>query len=505
MIFNKEKIRQMKKLLAFCFLAFIALQVKAQQKNINSYISYGTFNITEEGSTPYLETYITFDCSSLVYTIDQDGQYEASINVTVLFKQGESIKNYDKYVVVSPKVADTANISGFFMDVQRYSLANGEYTMEVNIEDANNINKNPLKVEENVIVDFPENICFSSIIALEDYMPTETVNAYSKNGFDLIPMIMPYYPESLNRLTFYAEIYNSKKALGENEKYLLNTYIMTFESNTRVDNHFFSKRMNVKDTEVIINTIDISNLPSGNYYLVLEARDRNNDIIGYNQFFFQRSNSNYQIDALALASIDPSKVFSGNIDNIDTIREYIRTLEAISSQIEREYALSLIKTDDIQTMQQYFYSFWVGRNALSPDIAWTSYYEQVKRVNASFTAQRVKGYQTDRGIVFLKYGAPDRIVQNHNEPGAYPYEIWHYYTLDKQRNKKFVFMTRDIATNDFQLIHSDAIGEINNNRWTTEIYSRSYSPFMEYYNEDGSVNPGINYGDEAQDYYDNPR
>ena len=196
--------------------------------------------------------------------------------------------------------------------------------------------------------------------------------------------------------------------------------------------------MNVKDTEVIINTMDISNLPSGNYYLALEARNRNNEIIGYNQFFFQRSNSNYQIDNSILASIDPSKVFSGNIGNIDTIREYIRMLAPISSQIENEYASSLIKTEDIQTMQQYFYSFWASRNTLSPQIEWEKYFAQVKRVNASFSALRMKGYQTDRGRIFLKYGAPDRIVQNYNEAGAYPYEIWQYYTLANQRNKKFV-------------------------------------------------------------------
>ena len=120
--------------------------------------------------------------------------------------------------------------------------------------------------------------------------------------------------------------------------------------------------MNVKDTEVIINTMDISSLPSGNYYLVLEARDRKNEIIGYNQFFFQRSNSNYQIDNSILASISVENVFSGNINNLDTIREYIRSLEAISSQIEKEYAFNLVKTDDIETMQQYFYSFWASRN-----------------------------------------------------------------------------------------------------------------------------------------------
>lgn len=495
----------MKKILTFLFLSFVAVQLHAQQKELNSFISYGTFNITGENSTPYLETYITFDCNSLMYIKNAKDQYEASINLTVIFKQGNDIKNYDKYTVTSPNVSDTTNISGFFMDIQRYSLANGEYQMEISIEDVNNKGRKPFKVEENIIIDFPKNICFSSIIALEDYKPSTQETSCTKNGYDLIPMVMPYYPENASKLSFYAEIYNTRKTLGDNEKYLLNTYIMTFESNTKVNNYFFSKRMNVKDTEVVINTMDISNLPSGNYYLVLEARDRNNEIIGFNQLFFQRSNNNYQIDNAALAAINPQKVFSGNINNIDTIREYIRTLSPISSQIEREYANNLIKTDDITTMQQYFYSFWASRNALSPQIEWENYYAQVKRVNNSFTAVRIKGYETDRGRIFLKYGAPDRIVQNYNEAGAYPYEIWHYYTLEKQRNKKFVFMTRDIATNDFQLIHSDAIGELNNSRWTTEIYSRSYSPYQIYYNEDGSVNPDVNYGDHAKDYYENPR
>ena len=494
----------MKRILTLFLLCFFATQIIAQEKNINAFISYGTFNITGESSTPYLETYITFDCNSLMYVKNAD-QYQAAINLTVIFKQGESIKNYDKYSVSSPMVNDTTNLNGFFMDVQRYSLANGEYQMEIMIEDANNKNEKPLNISETIIVDFPEKICFSSIIALEDYKPATEVTANTKNGYELIPMVMPYYPESINRLTFYAEIYNSKKTLGENEKYLLNTYLKTFESNTRIDSYFFTKRMNVKDTEVVINTMDISNLPTGNYYLVLEARDRNNEIIGYNQFFFQRSNTNYQIDNTALASIDPTKVFSGNINNIDTIREYIKSLEPISSQIEVEYANNLVKSDDIRTMQQYFYSFWSSRDALSPQIEWENYYTQVKRVNSSFSAVKVKGYQTDRGRVFLKYVAPDRIVQNHNEPGAYPYEIWHYYTLANQRNKKFVFMSRDIVSNDFQLIHSDAIGELNNSRWTNEIYSRTYSTYQEFYNSDGTVNPDIYYGDDAKDYYDNPR
>ena len=175
----------MKKILTLILTCLFATQIIAQEKNINAFISYGTFNVTDENASPYLETYISFDCSSLVYVKGSDGQYDASINLTIIFKQGESIKNYDKYTVTSPKVSDTTDIKGFFMDIQRYSLANGEYQMEITIEDANNKSERPFRVSETIIIDFPENICFSSIIALEDLKPTEKESVNSKNGYDL--------------------------------------------------------------------------------------------------------------------------------------------------------------------------------------------------------------------------------------------------------------------------------------------------------------------------------
>ncbi|MGN0032242.1 MAG: GWxTD domain-containing protein [Candidatus Limimorpha sp.] len=494
----------MKRVIAFLLLSTIAMFASAKDvKFLNSYISYAAFNVTGDEPSQYVETYITFDKSSLVYSQNIDKDFTATINVTILFKEGETIKNFGKYTVESPAVNDTANIDGFFMDVQRYSLPNGTYTMEVVLEDVNNKTEKPFKVEDQIIVDFPETFCISSIIGLESFTKSEKLSNITKNGYELIPMIVPFYPETANKLSFYAEIYNSDKLLGDSEKYLLNTYICAFENGSKLNNYYFTKRMNAKGTEVIINSIDITNLPSGNYYLVLEARDRNNDIIGLNRYFFQRSNPNYIIDPSSLSSIDTENVFSGQIANIDTIRKYIRTLTPISTQVEKEYSAELIKTDDLKIMQQYFFTFWASRNSVEPRKAWEDYYAQVKRVNASFKSINNEGFATDRGRVFLKYGAPDRIVQSYNEPGAYPYEIWHYYTLGSQRNKKFVFMTMDIATNDFQLIHSDAVGELSNFRWTTEIYKRTYGTYYDYGVDQYAVPDS--YGDHAKDYYDNPR
>ena len=104
------------------------------------------------------------------------------------------------------------------------------------------------------------------------------------------------------------------------------------------------------------------------------------------------------------------------------------------------------------------------------------------------------------GRVYLQYGPPNVMTQSYFEPAAFPYEIWHYYDLQGQRDKKFVFYTNDIATNDFQLIHSNAIGEITNNRWQNIIHSRTWDP----YSIDEEVYPST-YGSFATEYYLQPR
>lgn len=497
----------MKKLLFFLVIFTATVSLFAQQKKLNAFIAYSLFtaNDTEKGASPYLETYISFDKKSLEY-IKTNDKFQAEINVTILFRQGETVKNFGKYTVKSPVENDTLVLDGLFMDAQRYFLDNGNYIMDLTLTDPNNITDKPIHIEQDITVDMPDNtICFSNILALERFTPSASESILNHNGYELTPMIMPYYPVSLDKLTFYTEIYNTKKVLGEKEKYLLNTYIVAVENNTKLNNFSTTRRLEAKDTEVLINTFDISALPSGNYFLVLEARNRNNEIIGLNRLFFQRSNPNYHIDETALGKIVLEQVFSSHISNLDTLREYISCLEPISSEVERDYANNIIKEGKLDAMQRFFYSFWSSRSAIDPQGAWQKYYTQVLLVNRSFKTVNQPGYKSDRGYIYLKYGTPDKIVQNYNEPGAYPYEIWHYYVLPNgQRNKKFVFMTLDIATNDFNLIHSDAVGELNNFRWQTEIYMRTYGTYNDY-GVDGSADSDKSYGDHAGDYYNNPR
>ena len=253
----------------------------------------------------------------------------------------------------------------------------------------------------------------------------------------------------------------------------------------------------------LLNSIDIKGLPSGNYYLVVEMRDRSNTVICSNSVFFQRSNPGVGYEMNDLSGVNIANTFASKIENIDTLRRYIRYLEPVSTETERNYALSLVRSNDLTTMQQYLYNFWATRSPLNPRDAFNEYLGAVRRVNMSFTTTSTPGFRTDRGYVFLKYGEPDQIVDSPNEPGAYPYQIWHYYTIANQRNKKFVFMSKDDSTNDYQLIHSDVIGELANYRWKLEVYSRIYG---EHYDEGvDQTDYEEGWGKHAGDIYDNPR
>lgn len=88
-----------------------------------------------------------------------------------------------------------------------------------------------------------------------------------------------------------------------------------------------------------------------------------------------------------------------------------------------------------------------------------------------------KGYNTDMGHVSLQYGAPNTITDVPfdvsgllNEP-AVPYQIWHYYSINnnRERNRKFVFVASELRVKDYLLVNSDVKGEIQNYEWQTEL------------------------------------
>ncbi len=483
----------------FLFIVVFSTNQTVEAKKLNALLSYTTFYSPENG--PYVETYLSVSGNSVEFIKNENGKFQATIQVILLFKKGEEIVNYDKYELLSPERDDTTNIDFSFIDQQRYSLDAGNYEFEVQIWDKNANSKPFINLFPIEIIHPDSELLISGIQLVESFEQTLNPGILTKGGYDLIPYIVNYYPENVNKVTYYSEVYNSQKILGEGSEYLVTSYITRMEKDSPLPSYIFRKKQTTQPVNVVFSEFDITNLRSGNYFLSIEARDRKNKLLAKNRIFFQRSNPRLKLKVEDYAAMNINNTFATKLNNLDTLVNYIACLDPISDEMEKTFTMAHSLNSDKETLQKFFYKFWYDRNPLEPDNAWEKYKAEVNKVNLAYSTMISEGWETDRGRIYLKYGPPNAISESYNEPQAYPYEIWHYYTLeDGQRNKRFVFYSKDMVTNDFVMVHSDVTGELSNYKWQT-IINRGYGPGS---NIDGGATDDT-WGGNSKKYFDLPR
>ncbi|MBI3509971.1 MAG: GWxTD domain-containing protein [Bacteroidetes bacterium] len=463
-------------------------------------------------SKSYVETYLSFIGNSLVYVKNANGKFQASIDVTMIFTMDDSIKAAKRYTLNSPETSDTSKVANF-LDLQRIPLPMGFYTMQLVLADLNRKPQRPITNWKSVIVDIEkDSVSLSGLEFLDSYSATTSNNALSKSGYDLVPYVSTFLPSNMTDLNFYGEIYNTSKVMKPDEKFVVFYYIES-SMNTRMNDYNAFVKLAPQKINSLLYSFKIGSLPSGSYHLVVEVRNSSNRLLCLRSVPFERFNPGVSYQLADVKGLDVSTTFAGKITNADTLSDYIRSLRPISSDAEAEFAENRIKAGDVTLMQQYLYNFWLARNETDPEAEWHKYNAEVQKVNHEFGTQIMKGYQTDRGRVYLQYGPPDQRVVVVNEPSSYPYEIWQYYHIDgshnytnvnqpgntQQTNKKFVFADFDLATNNYMLIHSDARGEVRDDGWKTRLLKRDNA----IHNIDNTdVNP--QYGGNSSDWYTDP-
>jgi GWxTD domain-containing protein len=315
----------------------------------------------------------------------------------------------------------------------------------------------------------------SDIQLIESFSKAEPgkENILTKSGYNLIPYVDNYYPQHKKTIRFYTEIYNTSKVLP-GEVCLLTYHIETYEQKRIMEKFRGFSRRETAEVIPLLGEFPIETLPSGNYNLTVEVRNKRNEILAFKQSYFVRfSPTADSLQAGELEKIDIENTFAAAITNRDSLAEYILSLRPISSSQEIAFHQNQLKAAKTEIMQKFFFDFWQKRNPENPEQAWLAYNEEVKKVNAEFSTKTFKGYETERGRVYLKYGPPNTRTKEYHEPSAYPYEIWHYYKIANQQNRKFIFYNTDLVTNNFTILYSDVTGEQTGNKnWQAELHKR---------------------------------
>ena len=385
------------------------------------------------------------------------------------------------------------------MDIQRFQLDTGSYKMEITILDLLSEKGNKISVKENMKIDFQPTVTSISTLQLVDsFAQADEKSRISKSGFDIIPNTLSFFPQNKNQLKFYCEIYNTDSHIGKEQPILVSYFIESFETGRISASFVRHKRETTRQVLVLFADFNISSLPSGNYNLAVEIKNKENILITSQRVFFQRLNPGMK---LSIDNIAIENTFASYILNPDTLKNYIKCLYPISTEMEKSFAYSQLNSNNLEVLQKFFYQFWYSRDAVDPQGAWNAYYTEVLKANKMFSTPIRKAYETDRGRVYLQYGPPNTIAEAKNEPNSYPYEIWHYYkTRNNQTNKRFVFYLPDLVTNDYILLHSDAVGELQDHAWQLKLNRRNTG-----YESIDDTKPVRHYGSRAEDLYNNPR
>ncbi len=465
---------------------------------LNAYFSFCTFDVPNQ--SPFVETYLNISGNSVAKAKNSQGLYQGVIEVQWVYKQGDKVVHFDKYNLLSPESESPDKIMPDFIDLQRVSLKSGEYQLDLKIQDKNASDQG-FSASQKIIVDFPEDrINVSHIELLESYEGNASAGKFSKNGYSMIPHVTAFYPKEISSLKFYAEIYNTAKFLKTD--FLVRSFISNNDNKVLLNEFASIKKYSPQDVCIILSEFPIENLPSGNYNLTVEVMSRDNKLLAFRQAFFQRSNTIVKsIQHSDFTAVNVNSTFVAEMNNADTLREYLSCLYPISSNLERQIAENQSSIGDVESMKQYFYSFWMKRNELDPELAWRNYKLEVIKVQNAYGSRNKRGHETDRGRVYLQYGAPNSVTRDDMDPNARPYEIWHYYRLNHQTNRKFVFYSQGNSSNDYRLLHSDAVGEMQDPAWELKLHNRS----QQFGNDLDTENSIDIYGSRTKENFKDPK
>jgi GWxTD domain-containing protein len=358
------------------------------------------------------------------------------------------------------------------VDLKRYSLENGAYEIAVSMSDAN-MENNVRKYEAGFTIDFSQEQIGQSDLQLlasfSEVQPGQEANPLAKNGLVLEPLPSNFYHKYASTLIFYNEIYNSDKAIGDDFAVSYSVYKDGEPGKAISIGH---KKKSAAPVVPLLQQIDISKLESGNYNLVVEVRNRDKVLLSKKSIFFQRSNPHLNMEREEIAqNVTLDDEFVGKMTH-DELRYSLKAISMLVDAVDGELMNTLIREKNLAAMKLYLFSFWSKENPTDPKAAYDAYMTVARKIDERYVNGFGYGFETDRGHVFMKYGAPNDITTVENDPTAPPYEVWTYNQFPQtgQHNVKFLFYNPSLASNGFVLLHSNARGEVSNPRWEVELY-----------------------------------
>lgn len=478
----------MRKVLVILFLAHTSLAFNQNKSSFKAFLDHKQFYHPEIGNL--LEIHIQFIAYTLSFKKTDEG-LQSLIGVQYkLINEKNEIVNSDAYQLKSPMMRDS--IIEDFYELKRLALKPGTYTLDLILVDLNNDAKQ-IETSQNIAIkELSDQTIISNIEPAEIIQKTKEETIFSKSGYDIIPRISNYFPSDVYTIPIYLEIYAVEK-----ETFGLKQVIRNMKSKQELESYTRFSKLEVDKILPFIRAVDITNLPTGEYQLEYSLINKNNEEFTKTTYFFERLNTNFEV-LIENQTIVLDPAFQSSVSD-DSLKFYVSSLIPISSKMEVKNILKVIKGENKEYFRKYLQSYWTtvsaGENTTEK---WLKYKAQVQLVQRLYSNNFMDGFETDRGRVYLMYGAPSNIITREVSASEVPYEIWRYDKIKQYSNRRFIFYNPDLVNNNYRLLHSDVLGEVKNPRWQQFLQKRPGYNTDIYNDKDGIEN---NFGNKSGEFF----
>lgn len=435
----------------------LASQFTANSQQLNVNFDYAVYMLSDKRS--YVETYLLIDGKSVNYTVN-DVNLESKIDVTMIFKNADDLVEFRHFIVGNPPLPDTTDVFPDFTDVQRIFIPQGIYNFELKIKDLNAPKEYQKTItrHEIIAIDIPQKqVALSGIELLESFTPKLERTINLKNGNECIPYCRDTFPQIVEYLRFYVELYNvatETDGLGDCN---VHTCIRDAHTQKTIAGHSSTTKVKALNYYQFMKEIDIKRLPTRKYFLTVEIRDRYDKAIGSATKYFERKNPG--VTAPSYTSAGKTLRSAAMYTNVDTVANILKDMKLIADSTELGTIDKAVASADMIVMQQTLYDFWIQRNQFDPDNALANF---VRRANAANLQQ----CSPDQKLLMLRYGIPNTIVDRTD--AATPFVVWHYYKIGNLTNIKFVFTPTD---GTLTLLHGNMPCEQQNEDWRNALFA----------------------------------
>lgn len=449
---------------AFLIAAFLFISYNSYSQDEFFYLDYGVFK--GDDNKAIIEIYYSFDQRFLTFVKKENG-YEANGKIDLKISKDKPtniIINESFNVPVT--ISDTTgyNKNNRLIGQLNVLLDSGSYSINVLAADFNNESVKFLDSVSFKLSRFSGEKVNSSSLQLANnlYKSDDKSSIFYKNSLEVEPNPSRLFGNNISKLFYYIEFYNLKEDLIA-ENYTVSTTLLSADNKVLKENKKDYKRN--YDSKVEFGSFDIANMSSGKYSIKLQLADKDNTLADINKVFYiyntgvtdVSSNNNFEnIDNDYLLS-DVSKMGKNELMN-----EYERSRYILSEDFKEKFeAIS-----DLEAQKKFYYSFWKSVDP-TPGTPFNEYkkeyFEKVNYADKYLKSDTRKGWETDRGRVYISFGKPNEIERFPFEANTRAYEIWRYDNIEG--GVEFVFVDVSNDGGNYELVHSTKKNELRNDDW----------------------------------------